>query len=108
MRFLMLTLYASATLVAQQPFVEIFYTGRLMGHARIPDKQSTSSRSCNPLSGQKCETGSEEAETLLKLLDDNGFRRAPNQLLLGLGDNFGPNYHARTIVQQAASTATTT
>jgi hypothetical protein len=89
----------TATTAPAAADLEIFYTGRLLGHARIPDQQWTTTRSCEPQPDKPCPPSSKAAQVLLRFLQDTGYRRKPGQLLLGLGDNFGPEYWARSILE---------
>jgi hypothetical protein len=101
MRIRLLTLLPLAALAAsaqQTTVADIYYTGRLLGHARIPAQQETTTRICD---AQHACKASDEADILLKLLKDSGYTHGANQLLLGLGDNFGPNYGARTMLDSA-------
>ncbi|MBV9269380.1 MAG: hypothetical protein JO061_24640, partial [Acidobacteriaceae bacterium] len=67
----------------------IFYTGRTLGYYRIPDEQTATMQACDETVAQPEQVRAFFAEMA---------PRHNSDLLLGLGDNFGPDLFARTIL----------
>jgi hypothetical protein len=85
----------------------IYFTGGLYGYFRLPDRQKMEAAPgagfyCQPPDGpgNPPASFSTDARTFVKFYPqlhapDSGSKTPPNFLLLGTGDNFGPNYGAR-------------
>jgi len=69
--------------------LDVFYAGRTLGYFRHPDRQSLSMNSCG-WEGKPMNDAVIGFENVWKNL------RAPNSLLVGMGDNFAPQLEART------------
>ena len=76
----------------QPPTVErrIVYTGKLLGHFRVPNLQDAKLDQC-PKLDETHGGASDAALEFLKLREKN-----PNAILVGTGDNFAPQFEART------------
>lgn len=90
------------------PAVTIDFTGRLMGYFRLPDKQTlkvSTDSSQNPCPDSTAD-GSAEAKTFFDGADADqaaaaaGGRKPdqPLHILVGMGDNFSPNYFSRAFL----------
>lgn len=80
----------AAPLAAQtDDTLTVAYTGRLLGYARLPDRQSKTTTGCSDQSGPT--DGSDDVGKLLK----ERLETYKGALIVGMGDNFAPELDAR-------------
>jgi hypothetical protein len=94
MRTILVAVVLLPALAAAEPPYQVFFTGRLLGHARVPSHQNILTRDCT---AALWDQGSAAAQRIRELTPDGA------HLLLGLGDNFAPEYDAR-VVERTAGT----
>ena len=79
--------------------IDVFYTGRMMGYFRLPDQQGFDMKEC-PSTDQM----NPAARGLYAVwLDRRG--KNPERLLVGMGDNFAPDFFSRTFKGKAPDAA---
>jgi hypothetical protein len=82
--------------VAQRAEEDIYFTGKLMGYYRLPDRQDygrvAASDPC-PDPHSKGNAPSRDAAVFF----DKYEKRAQDTILVGTGDNFAPNYYSRVL-----------
>lgn len=92
-RRIALAVLAAATVFAQ---VDVFYTGKTFGYLRVPDVQATDLESCSGL------TSTGATKDFLSLLAKMREEAPAGAVMVGMGDNFGPNLYGRTIFSTKA------
>ncbi len=92
----------------------ILFTGKLMGYYRLPDQQSinfvptgpTNSGYCLPPTAETQEDAGAPSATVAPSPDARvfigAFKDSDRTLLVGTGDNFGPNYYSRILTDMTA------
>lgn len=88
------------------PAFEMFYTGRLLGHARVPDRQTDQQHSLAPCPAWDADPKNPKvsaiADSLKRQLNSLGYvppksGQSLRPLLASLGDTFAPEYEARMV-----------
>ncbi len=96
--FLVAFLCAVEPTAAAGSTLPVFYTGRLLGYFRHPDRQTLCQQGC-PADLPR----SVQVEAFLQRLAQAGGGNPFDRLLVGVGDNFAPDFGARVIYRDLAS-----
>jgi hypothetical protein len=83
------------------PSIDVFYTGRLLGYFRYPDRQDFSRHTCPTDTNELNKAGA----ALKKIWDERLGKAAAARVLVGMGDNFAPEFFSRTFVGKPSSPA---